>query len=188
MAEAGLDVRPLGLAGLLEIRPARLGDDRGFFSEVWNGAAMARAGHDLAFVQDNHSHSAARGVLRGLHYQLPPAAQDKLVRVSRGAIFDVAVDIRRGSPTFGQWAGLIVSAALWNQILVPRGFAHGFVTIEPDTEVQYKVTAPYRPELERAIRWDDPAIAIAWPVPAGDIQLSARDRDAPLLADAGELL
>jgi dTDP-4-dehydrorhamnose 3,5-epimerase len=176
-----LDVRPLGLDGVREIRPRKFGDERGFFSETWKAEAMAEAGLNLGFVQDNHSYSAARGVLRGLHFQLPPVAQDKLVRVSRGAIFDVAVDIRRGSPTFGKWAGLIVSAELWNQILVPKGFAHGFVTIEDDTEVQYKVTAPYRPDQERSIRFDDPAIGIDWPVAAADVQLSAKDREAPLL-------
>ncbi len=142
---------------------------------------MTAAGLELAFVQDNHSYSAARGVLRGLHYQVPPAAQHKLVRVSRGAVFDVAVDIRTGSPTFGQWAGVFLSAELWNQLLVPAGFAHGFVTLEEHTEVQYKVTAPYRPQLERSIRFDDPSIGIDWPVEPGAITLSAKDAAAPLL-------
>src|SRR5215212_9269799 len=123
-----LEVRPLELDGLLEIRPKRFSDDRGFFSEVWREDRMAEAGIDARFVQDNHSFSTERGVLRGLHFQQPPAAQDKLVRVSRGSIFDVAVDIRRGSPTFGKWAGLVISAAEWNQLFVPSGFAHGFVT------------------------------------------------------------
>lgn len=178
-----VELRALELAGLFEIRPPRFGDERGFFSEVWSSEALAEAGLDLDFVQDNHSFSATRGVLRGLHFQLPPAAQDKLIRVSRGAIFDVAVDIRRESPTFGKWAGLTISAEEWNQILVPKGFAHGFVTLEPDTEVQYKVTGPYRPDLDRAIRFDDPAIGIDWPIAAGQVQLSAKDRAAPLLAD-----
>lgn len=178
-----LDVRPLGLDGVCEIKPRKFGDDRGFFSETWNAAALAEAGLSLDFVQDNHSYSAARGVLRGLHFQLPPMAQDKLVRVSRGAIFDVAVDIRRGSPTFGQWVGLKVSAALWNQILIPKGFAHGFVTIEDHTEVQYKVTAPYRPDQEGSIRFDDPTIGIDWPVPAENVRLSAKDREAPSLEE-----
>jgi dTDP-4-dehydrorhamnose 3,5-epimerase len=119
-----------------------------------------------------------------MHYQLPPAAQDKLVRVSRGSIYDVVVDIRRGSPTFGQWEGVLISAEAWNQLWVPKGFAHGFVTLEPDTEVQYKVTAPYEASLDRGIRFDDPAIGIEWPVDAADIQLSDKDRTAPLLADA----
>ena len=178
-----LDTRPLGLDGVVEIRPRRFGDERGFFSPVWSAEDMAAAGLEHDFVQDNHSYSAARGVLRGLHYQVPPAAQHKLVRVSRGSVFDVAVDIRDGSPTFGHWAGLVLSAEKWNQLLVPPGFAHGFVTLEDDTEVQYKVTAPYRPELERSIRFDDPRIAIDWPVPAGDVQLSAKDRAAALLSD-----
>jgi dTDP-4-dehydrorhamnose 3,5-epimerase len=138
----------------------------------------------LEFVQDNHSYSAAKGVLRGLHYQMAPAAQAKLVRVTRGSIFDVAVDIRAGSPTFGRWTGLVLSAQLGNQIMVPTGFAHGFVTLEEHCEVQYKVTAPYRPDLDRAIRFDDPAIGIEWPVETAGVQLSVKDRAAPLLADA----
>ncbi len=178
-----LDVRPLALDGVLEIRPPRFGDDRGFFAEVWSAERMAEAGLEIDFVQDNHSFSAARGVLRGLHFQAPPAAQDKLLRVSRGSVFDVAVDIRRGSPTFGQWTGLHLSAELWNQILVPKGFAHGFVTLEPNTEVQYKVSAPYRPELDRVVRFDDPAIGIDWPIDRADLTLSAKDSAAPLLAD-----
>jgi dTDP-4-dehydrorhamnose 3,5-epimerase len=179
-----LDVRPLGIDGLFEIQPTRFGDERGFFSETWSAPAMASAGLDLAFVQDNHSLSAARGVLRGLHYQLPPAAQDKLLRVSRGSIYDVAVDIRRGSPTFGRWVGLVISAQIWNQVLIPKGFAHGFVTLEEHTEVQYKVTAAYAPEQDRAIRFDDSSIGVEWPVAVDELQLSAKDRAAPLLADA----
>ena len=178
-----VEVRPLALAGLLEILPARFGDDRGFFSEVWSAEKMAAAGVDMDFVQDNHSYSAERGVLRGLHFQVPPAGQAKLVRVSRGAIFDVAVDIRQDSPTYGKWAGLIVSAEKWNQILVPVGFAHGFVTLEDNSEVQYKVSAPYRADLDRAIRFDDPAIAIEWPLVASAMKLSAKDAEAPMLAD-----
>lgn len=177
-----LDVRPLALDGLLEIRPARFADSRGFFSEVWNAEKLAEAGVELAFVQDNHSYSAAKGVLRGLHFQLPPSAQDKLVRVSRGAIFDVAVDIRRGSPTYGRWEGLVISAELWNQLLVPKGFAHGFVTLEEHTEVQYKVTAPYRADLDRSIRYDDPDIGIDWPLPAEQLELSPKDGSAPFLS------
>ena len=144
---------------------------------------MAEAGIDARFVQDNHSFSAARGVLRGLHFQQPPAAQDKLVRVTRGSIFDVAVDIRRGSPTFGKWAGVVISAAEWNQLFVPRGFAHGFVTLEEGTEVLYKATAPYSPERERAVRFDDPAIGIEWPVERAALILSDKDRSAPPLAE-----
>ena len=178
-----LDVRPLGLDGVLEIRPKRHGDDRGFFSETWNRQSMAEIGIDLDFVQDNHSFSAAKGVLRGLHFQIPPAAQDKLVRVSRGSVYDVAVDIRRGSPTFGRWVGLVLSAELWNQIWVPKGFAHGFVTLEPNTEVQYKVTAPYDPACDRGISYDDPAIGVEWPIDPAAVQLSGKDKILPLLAD-----
>ena len=178
-----LDVRPMRLPGLCEIRPTRFGDERGFFSEVWSKEAMGAAGFEIEWVQDNHSFSASKGVLRGLHFQEPPAAQDKLIRVSRGAIFDVAVDIRRGSPTFGQWDGAILSADDWNQMLVPRGFAHGFVTLEDNTEVQYKVSAPYRADLDRAIRFDDPAVGIVWPDVGVPLTLSDKDRRAPLLGE-----
>jgi dTDP-4-dehydrorhamnose 3,5-epimerase len=178
-----LDVRPLGLDGVVEIRPPRHGDDRGFFSEVWREDLMAEAGIAVRFVQDNHSYSKARGVLRGLHFQIPPAAQDKLVRVTRGSVFDVAVDIRSSSPTFGKWAGVVLSAAEWNQLFVPRGFAHGFVTLEEDCEVLYKVSAHYVPELDRAIRFDDPGIGIEWPIEPADLTLSDKDRAAPLLSE-----
>jgi dTDP-4-dehydrorhamnose 3,5-epimerase len=178
-----LEIRPLELDGLLEVRPRRFGDDRGFFSEVWREDRLAEAGVSVRFVQDNHSYSKERGVLRGLHFQLPPAAQDKLVRVSRGSIFDVAVDIRPDSPTFGRWAGLVLSAGEWNQLFIPKGFAHGFVTLEEDTEVLYKASATYAPELERAIRFDDPAIGIDWPVDASSVILSAKDRAAPALSE-----
>jgi dTDP-4-dehydrorhamnose 3,5-epimerase len=178
------EIRNLGLAGVCEIVPAKHGDERGFFSETYNALGFAEMGISLEFCQDNHSYSRDRGVLRGLHYQLPPRAQDKLVRVTRGAIFDVAVDIRRGSPTFGRWVGLELSAEKWNQILVPKGFAHGFVTLVPETEVQYKVTDYYSPEHDRGIRFDDPAIGIEWPVAADDVTLSAKDAAAPLMADA----
>jgi dTDP-4-dehydrorhamnose 3,5-epimerase len=178
-----LEVRPLALAGVLEIRPQRLSDERGFFSEVWSRRAFADAGIDVDFVQDNHSLSREAGVLRGLHFQSPPFAQDKLVRVSRGAVFDVAVDIRTGSATFGQWVGVRLSAAEWNQMLVPKGFAHGFLALEPDTEVQYKVTAPYSRDHDRGIRFDDPAIGIEWPIDKAALILSDKDRAAPLLAE-----
>ncbi len=179
-----VDVRRLGIPEVLEIRTPRHGDGRGFFTETWSRAAWAEAGVALEFVQHNHSLSRAPGVLRGLHYQLPPVAQDKLVRVTRGAIFDVAVDIRRSSPTYGRWVGMTVSAAEGNQLLVPKGFAHGFLTLEPDTEVQYNVTAPYSPAHDRAIRFDDPAIGIDWPAIDADLILSPKDAAAPLLADA----
>ncbi|WP_454068177.1 dTDP-4-dehydrorhamnose 3,5-epimerase [Brucella anthropi] len=179
-----MPVRPLGLDGVFEISPRKFGDDRGFFSETYNAKSFAEAGIDLNFVQDNHSYSAAKGVVRGLHYQLPPFAQDKLVRVTRGAILDVMVDIRKSSPTFGKWVALEVSAEKWNQILVPKGFAHGFMTLVENTEVIYKVTNYYSPEHDRSIRFDDPAIGIDWPIPASGVQLSDKDQKAPLFADA----
>jgi dTDP-4-dehydrorhamnose 3,5-epimerase len=179
-----VEARPLGLGGVMEITPKKIGDDRGFFSETYSAEALAAHGIDLTFIQDNHSYSAAAGVLRGLHYQLPPHAQAKLVRVVRGRIFDVAVDIRRGSPDFGKWTGLEITAEKWNQMLVPAGFAHGFVTLEPNTEVIYKVTDVYSPRDDRSIRFDDPTIGIAWPVDSARVQLSAKDRDAPLLGEA----
>ncbi|MDB5506241.1 MAG: dTDP-4-dehydrorhamnose 3,5-epimerase [Devosia sp.] len=179
-----VEVRPLALDGVFEIIPKKFGDDRGFFSETYNAASLREAGIDLVFVQDNHSYSAAQGVLRGLHYQLPPFAQDKLVRVVKGAIYDVAVDIRRSSPTFGNWVGLEISAAKWNQILVPAGFAHGFVTLVPDTEVVYKVTAPYSQPHDRNISYNDADIGIDWPLDLASVQLSAKDRAAPAFAGA----
>jgi dTDP-4-dehydrorhamnose 3,5-epimerase len=179
-----LEINPLGLEGVLELVPKRFGDDRGFFSETYNARRMAEAGIEIAFVQDNHSYSAARGVLRGLHYQLAPKAQTKLVRVMRGAILDVVVDIRRSSPNFGRWVSLEVSAERWNQILVPAGYAHGFVTLVEHTEVVYKVDEYYAPDHDRSLRYDDSAIGIAWPDIAGGFQLSEKDRKAPLLASA----
>lgn len=178
------EVRRLELDGVVEIKPDRFGDDRGFFSEVWSKSALGSHGLELDFVQDNHSFSAAKGVLRGLHYQLEPAAQDKLVRVTRGAVYDVAVDIRPNSSTFGQWVGVTLSADQWNQLLVPRGFAHGFLTLTDNCEVQYKVSAPYSPGHDRSIRFDDPAIGIQWPDVGVEPQLSQKDRDAPTLAQA----
>jgi dTDP-4-dehydrorhamnose 3,5-epimerase len=179
-----LELRELDLKGVWTIRPPRFEDDRGFFSETWNEDAWRDAGLDLRFVQDNHSYSRERGVLRGLHFQLPPFAQDKLVRVTRGSVFDVAVDIRSGSSTFGRWVGLVLSAEEWNQLLVPKGFAHGFVTLVPETEVLYKTTAPYSPAHDRAIRFDDPAIGIDWPLENLTPILSEKDARAPLLRDA----
>jgi dTDP-4-dehydrorhamnose 3,5-epimerase len=178
-----LEVRPLGLDGVLEIVPRRFQDPRGFFSEVHNAARFREHGIDLDFVQDNHSYSAPRGTLRGLHFQTPPFAQAKLVRVLRGAVFDVAVDIRKGSPDFGKWVGVTLTPQSWNQILVPVGFAHGFLTLEPDTEVFYKVTAPYSPAHDRAIRFNDPSIAIAWPAIGEAFAISEKDNAAPLLSD-----
>lgn len=182
-----LEVRSLALEGVLEIVPPRFPDERGFFSETYNRQRLAENGIDVEFVQDNHSFSAVAGTVRGLHYQLPPYAQDKLVRVVRGSVFDVAVDIRKGSPTFGEWAGVKLSAEAWNQLFVPVGFAHGFLTLEPETEVIYKVSAPYSREHERAIRHDDPDIGIDWPDVGRPAVLSEKDGDAPTLAAADDL-
>ncbi|MCP2218494.1 MULTISPECIES: dTDP-4-dehydrorhamnose 3,5-epimerase [Bradyrhizobium] len=179
-----VEIRRLALDGVLEIVPPKFGDDRGFFSETYNAESLGARGVALTFVQDNHSFSAASGVLRGLHYQLPPKPQAKLVRVVRGRIFDVAVDIRRGSPSFAKWVGLELSAERWNQVLLPSGFAHGFVTLEPNTEVIYKVTDYYSPSHDRSIRFDDPTIGIEWPFEKTRLQLSAKDSAAPLLAEA----
>ncbi|WP_338503887.1 dTDP-4-dehydrorhamnose 3,5-epimerase [Sphingomonas kaistensis] len=178
-----LEVRETGLPGVLELLPRKIGDDRGFFSEVWSERSFKEAGLDYSFVQDNHSRSA-KGVLRGLHYQLEPIAQTKLVRVTRGSVFDVAVDIRRSSPTFGKWIGVTLSADSWNQLLVPAGFAHGFLALEDGSEVQYKVDAPYSPAHDRGINPDDPAIGIDWPLPRDQWLLSTKDQNAPHLAEA----
>lgn len=170
------------LSGAVVIVPQRFGDARGWFCETWNAERMRAAGFDLNFVQDNHSKSAEVGTLRGLHYQRPPHAQDKLVRCTRGAIFDVAVDVRRGSPSYGQWIGVDLTAENGHQMLVPRGFLHGFVTRAPDTEVQYKCTDVYAPDCDGGIAWDDPDIGIDWGLTAPPI-LSAKDSAAPRLPD-----
>ena len=171
--------------GPLVLTPRVFGDERGFFFESWNQQAFNAAAGDTAFVQDNHSRSS-RGVLRGLHYQLPPHPQGKLVRCVLGEIFDVAVDIRRSSPTFGQWVGAVLSADNKQQLWVPAGFAHGFLTLSEQAEVLYKTTDFWSRECERAIRWDDPQLAIAWPLEAlagAEPQLSEKDAVAPLLAE-----
>lgn len=178
-----MEIRALAIEGLLEIIPRRFGDDRGFFSETYSRRAFADAGLDIGWVQDNQSYSAEPGVLRGLHFQLAPFAQDKLIRVLRGTIFDVAVDLRKGSPTFGKWESCVLSAKAWNQLLLPKGFAHGFMTLEPDVEVFYKVSAPYSPEHDRGIRWNDPALGIDWPLHGRQPTLSVKDAAAPLLAE-----
>ena len=170
------------LPGVLLIEPKRHGDHRGFFAETYSQQAYAELGVEAAFVQDNHSLSAAAGTVRGLHFQAPPSAQAKLVRCGRGAIFDVAVDIQRGSPTYGQWAGYTLSAENGAQLYIPAGFAHGFVTLEPDSEIIYKCSDYYAPETEGALRWDDPDIGINWPLSSAPI-LSEKDAVAPLLAD-----
>ena len=179
-----IEVRHTGLEGVLEIIPQQYHDTRGFFSETYNRDSFRQAGIDLTFIQDNFSYSVKKGVLRGLHYQLPPMAQDKLVRVSSGSILDVVVDIRRASETFGRWTSLIVSAKKWNQILVPRGFAHGFLTLEDETEVSYKVSEVFSQEHDRCIRFDDSEIDIDWSVPCEDLIVSEKDLAAPYLRDA----
>jgi dTDP-4-dehydrorhamnose 3,5-epimerase len=174
---------PLDLPDVLLIEPRVFADERGWFYESFNARSFAEATSlDVTFVQDNHSRSA-RGVLRGLHYQLPPAAQGKLVRAVNGAIFDVAVDIRRSSPTFGRWVGEMLSADNKRQLFVPAGFAHGFVALEQDTEVLYKTTAYYDSAAERAIRWDDPELGIGWPDGLTPL-LAPRDAAAPAFAAA----
>mgnify|MGYP003382338135 CR=1 FL=1 len=178
-----MQVNDLGLGGVREIIPRKFGDQRGYFSETWQRQRFHDAGIALDWMQDNQSYSAEKGVLRGLHFQLAPFAQDKLVRVLRGSIFDVAVDIRPGSATHGRWVSRVLSAAAFNQLLIPKGFAHGFLTLEPDVEVLYKVTAPYAPQCDRSIRWDDPAFAIAWPLDGRQPVLSGKDASAPLLAE-----
>jgi dTDP-4-dehydrorhamnose 3,5-epimerase len=178
-----VDVQTFDIPDLLLLTPKRHGDDRGFFSEVWRDDVFRRHAGDFSIVQDNHSVSAAAGTLRGLHFQRPPMAQGKLVRVTRGAVLDVAVDIRRGSPTFGRHAAVTLSAANWSQLWVPPGFLHGFLTLEPDTEVHYKVTSYYSPADDGGVMHDDPDLGIAWPVPAAERTLSAKDLALPRLRD-----
>ena len=188
LAEVLTTAAGVPVQGPLLLTPRVLGDERGFFFESWNQQAFNAAAGDTAFVQDNHSRSS-RGVLRGLHYQLPPHPQGKLVRCVLGEIFDVAVDIRRSSPTFGQWVGAVLSADDKQQLWVPAGFAHGFLTLSEQAEVLYKTTDFWSRECERAIRWDDPQLAIAWPLEAlagAEPQLSEKDAVAPLLAELAE--
>lgn len=178
-----LEVRPLGLAGVLEVTPARFGDHRGFFTESWNSTRFAEHDLDRKWCQDNHSFSADLHTLRGLHFQTPPFAQTKLVRVITGAVFDVAVDIRFGSPTFGQWTGITLKAETGNQILVPKGFAHGFLTLTRDVHITYKVDAAYSQEHDRSIAWNDQTIGIEWPLDGALPKLSGKDEAAGQLAD-----
>ncbi|ESR22639.1 dTDP-4-dehydrorhamnose 3,5-epimerase [Lutibaculum baratangense] len=179
-----MKIRPLEIPEVLLIEPQRFGDERGWFSETFREAALAEAGFTRRFVQDNHSFSAPKGTLRGLHFQVDPNAQDKLVRCTRGSIVDVAVDIRQGSPTYGRHVKATLSAENGHQLLVPIGFAHAFVTLEPDCEVQYKVTGYYSKECDRGIFWNDPDLGIEWPFPAEEMTLSEKDKNAPLLADS----
>jgi dTDP-4-dehydrorhamnose 3,5-epimerase len=170
-----MKIQALTLAGLFELTPERHHDHRGYFSETWNEHALEQAGLPSRFVQDNHSFSAASGTLRGMHFQVPPRQQVKLVRVLSGAIFDVAVDIRKGSPTFGQWVGLEVSSKKGNQFYISAGFAHGFITLAANTEVAYKVSDYHSPEHERTIAYNDPGINIKWPSELAPYVLSLKD-------------
>jgi dTDP-4-dehydrorhamnose 3,5-epimerase len=170
---------PLAIPVVVLVRPKKFGDARGYFMETYNAEAFAAAGIAASFVQDNHSLSAARGVVRGLHFQVPPTPQAKLVRVLKGSIFDVAVDLRMGSPSFGRWCAATLTAEGAEQLFVPRGFAHGFCTLESGTEVAYKVDGPYAPDCEGGLAWNDPDLAIAWPIAEEEAQLSGKDAVLP---------
>ncbi|HKS89315.1 MAG TPA: dTDP-4-dehydrorhamnose 3,5-epimerase [Stellaceae bacterium] len=178
-----MEVSPTAIADVKLITPLRHRDPRGFFSEIFRESVLRAHGIDVPFVQENHSLSVASGVVRGLHFQSPPEAQAKLVRVGAGAVLDVAVDIRRGSPSFGRHVAVVLSAAEGNQLYVPEGFAHGFCTLEPDTEVFYKVSRYYSREHDCGLAWNDPALAIDWPVAEAEALLSDKDRRQPPLAE-----
>jgi dTDP-4-dehydrorhamnose 3,5-epimerase len=177
-----MQIETTSLPGLLILKPSRFGDDRGWFSETWNQSKLAEQGVHVPFVQDNHSMSSQPNTVRGLHFQRPPRAQDKLVRCTRGAVYDVAVDARRGSPTYGQWFGIDLTPDNGLQLLVPKGFLHGFVTRLPDSELQYKCSDIYAQDCDGAIRWDDPSIGIDWSLTGAPV-LSAKDERAPLFRD-----
>ncbi len=176
-------VAPTKIPDVKLLKMRRYPDARGFFSEIFSRRGLEEFGIDCEFVQDNHSFSAFRGVVRGLHFQIPPFAQDKLVRVIRGAILDIAVDLRQRSPTYGRHVAQRLRAEDWTQLFVPAGFAHGFCTLAPETEVLYKVSAYYSPAHERGIRWDDPRLGIDWPVAADEALLSEKDRRLPTMAE-----
>jgi dTDP-4-dehydrorhamnose 3,5-epimerase len=178
-----MDIRATAIPDVKIITPARFGDHRGYFAEVYNRRALAEAGIDIDFVQDNQSYSAERGTLRGLHFQRPPATQTKVLRVLRGTVVDVSVDCRVGSPTFGQHVMVELAAARGDQILCPKGFAHATLTMEPDSEITYKVDAYYAPDHDLGVRWDDPDLAIDWPIPVDELVLSAKDRALPWFRD-----
>lgn len=178
-----MHIETTAIEGVVAITPPRFGDHRGYFSEVFKDAWFRENVADVTFVQDNESLSAQPGTVRGLHFQTPPFAQGKLVRCLAGRIMDVAVDIRTGSPSFGQWQSRELSPENGMQLWVPPGFAHGFATIEPNSIISYKVTAPYSPQHDRGVAWNDPAIGIRWPVDEKDMVLSDKDRSLPRLAD-----
>jgi dTDP-4-dehydrorhamnose 3,5-epimerase len=178
-----MELTMLAIPEVKLIAPKIFRDGRGFFSETYNRRALDDANISANFVQDNHSLSVERGVIRGLHFQSPPHAQDKLVRVTRGSIFDVAVDIRKGSPTFGKHIAVILNVENWQQLWVPKGFAHGFCTLEPNTEVIYKVTDYFDAKRDKGLAWDDPELGIEWPVKPEEIILSDKDKVQPRLSD-----
>lgn len=178
-----MDIIPQTIPDVLLITPRKFGDERGFFSETFRKAALSEAGFEREFIQDNHSMSGANGTVRGLHFQLKPFEQDKLLRVVKGAVLDVAVDIRPDSPTYGQHVAVELSASNWRQLLVPRGFAHGFQTLTDDCEVLYKVTAYYAPEAERGLLWNDPDLDIDWPLGESAATINTRDAAWPRLRE-----
>ncbi len=175
-----MDIEKTSLPDVVILTPRRFGDARGWFTEVWNKSTLAAHGIGIDFVQDNHSYSRDTGTVRALHFQSPPHAQAKLVRCGRGRVFDVAVDVRKGSPTFGKWTGVELSAENGRQLLIPAGFLHGFVTREPDSELLYKCSDVYAPECDGAVRFDDPDLAIDWGIDPAAAILSDKDRAAPL--------
>jgi dTDP-4-dehydrorhamnose 3,5-epimerase len=179
-----MEIRTFEIPGPVVIVPRKFGDARGFLSETYSDESFGAKVAPVRFVQENHSYSEHAGTIRGIHFQVPPHTQGKLVRAVRGAIFDVAIDLRAGSPSFGRHVAAELSAANWNQLWIPEGFGHGFCTLEPHTEVVYKLTAPYRPDSERGIAWDDPTLAIDWPLGEREPSLSDRDRRHPRLADS----
>lgn len=178
-----MQIKNLSIPGVLVITPGKHGDDRGFFSETFRADTLAKCGIRDVFVQDNQAFSSRKGVVRGLHFQVPPHAQGKLVRCTRGSILDVGVDIRQGSPTFGQHVAVELSATNFKQLWLPPGFAHGYCTLENDCEVIYKVTDYYAPACDRGVAWDDPALGIEWGMSSTEVTLSDKDRQHPLLAE-----
>jgi dTDP-4-dehydrorhamnose 3,5-epimerase len=178
-----LKIETLAIPEIKLITPKVFSDDRGSFCETFVDRRLEAEGIGQPFVQDNHAVSLRRGVVRGLHFQAPPHAQDKLVRVVRGSILDVAVDIRVGSPTFGRHVAAVLRASDWTQVLIPKGFAHGLCTLEPNTEVLYKVTDYYAPECDHGLLWNDPALAIEWPITEAEAILSSKDRTLPRIAE-----
>ena len=178
-----MQIHHLAIYGLILITPTKRLDARGFFSEIYRKESLQAAGISTEFVQDNHVFSVRSGVLRGMHFQAPPHAQGKLVRCTRGTILDVAVDIRKGSPTFGRHVAVELSASNWKQLWIPPGFAHGYLTLEANAEVIYKVTDYWAPQCERGLAWNDPEVGIDWGMPEGQLTLAEKDRSNPRLSE-----